>query len=142
MMIKRQTIHCLISAALILFGLQVSAHPPQGDRLEAFWARFKIAVINSDKGGVARMSQFPLAMPYGVPAIRTRSQLLTRYKQVFSGEANAAKCFASAKPQKDPQRPKEFTVGCDNGSGQEVIVYRFVLTKLGWKFKSLDNINE
>ena len=88
------------------------------------------------------MTQFPVAMPYGVPAIRNRSQLLTRYKQVFNGEANAAKCFASAKPQKDPQRPKEFIVGCDNGSGQEVIIYGFVLTKLGWKFKSLDNINE
>ena len=88
------------------------------------------------------MTQFPVAMPYGVPAIRTRAQLLKRYKQVFNGETNAAKCFASAKPQKDPERPKEFTVGCDNGSGQEVIVYGFVLTKLGWKFRSLDNINE
>ena len=143
MMIRKQTIRCLISAALILFGLQVSAHPPQGDNsLDAFWTKFKIAVINSDKGGVAQMTQFPVAMPYGVPAIRTRAQLLKRYKQVFNGETNAAKCFASAKPQKDPQRPKEFTVGCDNGSGQEVIVYRFVLTRMGWKFKSLDNINE
>ena len=88
------------------------------------------------------MTQFPVAMPYGMQAIRTRAQLLKRYKQVFNGEANAAKCFASAKPQKDPQRPKEFTVGCDNGYGQEVIVYRFVLTRMGWKFKSLDNINE
>ena len=88
------------------------------------------------------MTQFPVAMPYGVPGIRTRSQLLTRYKQVFNGEANAAKCFMSARPEKDPQRPKEFTVGCDNGSGQEVIIYRFVLTKMGWRFKSLDNINE
>ena len=88
------------------------------------------------------MTQFPVAMPYGVAAIRTKAQLLARYKQVFHGETNAAKCFASAKPQKDPQRPKEFTVGCDNGSGQEVIVYGFVLTKVGWKFRSLDNINE
>jgi hypothetical protein len=142
-MIKKQTILLLISTVLILSVLGASAHPPQGDNsIDAFWMKFKIAVINSDKGGVARMSQFPLAMPYGVPAIRTRSQLLTRYKQVFNREANAAKCFASAKPQRDPQRPKEFTVGCDNGSGQEVIIYRFVLTKMGWKFKSLDNINE
>ena len=88
------------------------------------------------------MTQFPVAMPYGVPVIRTSSQLVTRYKQIFDGEADAAKCFTSAKPQKDPRRPKEFTVGCDNGSGQEVIIYRFVLTKMGWRFKSLDNINE
>ena len=142
-MIRKQTTLFLISAVLIMFGLQASAHPPQGDNsIDEFWARFKLAVINDDKGGVARMTQFPVAMPYGVAAIRTRSQLLTRYKQVFNGEANAAKCFTSAKPQKDPKRPKEFTVGCDNGSGQEVVIYRFVLTKMGWKFKSLDNINE
>lgn len=127
----------------MLFALHTSARSVQTDTsVDAFWARFKVAVINSDKGGVAQMTQFPVTMSYGVPAIRTRAQLLARYKQVFNGEANAAKCFASAKPLKDPQRPKEFTVGCDNGSGQEVIVYRFVLTKSGWKFKSLDNINE
>lgn len=141
-MIRKATI-LLISTMLILFALQTAARSPQADTsIDAFWARFKIAVINSDKGGVAQMTQFPVTMSYGVPAIRTRSQLLARYKQVFNGEANAAKCFASANPQKDPERPKEFTVGCDNGSGQEVIIYRFVLTKLGWKFKSLDNINE
>ena len=141
-MTKKATI-LLISTMLILFGLQTAARSPQGDNsMETFWMKFKLAVINSDKGGVAQMTQFPVSMSYGVPAIRTRSQLLARYKQVFNGEANAAKCFASAKPQKDPERPKEFTVGCDNGSGQEVIIYRFVLTKLGWKFKSLDNINE
>lgn len=141
-MIRKATI-LLISTMLILFALQTAARSPQADTsIDAFWAKFKIAVINSDKGGVAQMTQFPVTMSYGVPAIRTRSQLLARYKQFFNGEANAAKCFASANPQKDPERPKEFTVGCDNGSGQEVIIYRFVLTKLGWKFKSLDNINE
>jgi hypothetical protein len=42
----------------------------------------------------------------------------------------------------DPARPKEFTIGCDNGSGEKVVIYAFSLTKTGWKFKSLDNINE
>ena len=143
MMNRKSTVLLLISTLLILFALQTPARSPQADTsIDAFWARFKLAVIGSDKGGVAQMTQFPVTMSYGVPAIRTRSQLLVRYKQVFNGEANAAKCFASAKPEKDRERPKEFTVGCDNGSGQEVIIYRFVLTKLGWKFKSLDNINE
>jgi len=141
-MIRKATISFLISTMLIAFALQTSARSQGDTSIDSFWARFKVAVINGDKGSVAQMTQFPVAMSYGVPAIRTRAQLLARYKQVFNGEANAAKCFASAKPQKDPQRPKEFTVGCDNGSGQEVIVYRFVLTKPGWKFKSLDNINE
>jgi len=143
MIIRKPTILLFISTLLVLLALQTAARTPQADTsIDAFWARFKLAVINSDKDGVAQMTQLPVTMSYGVPAIRTRSQLLARYKQVFNGEANAAKCFASAKPQKDPQRPKEFTIGCDNGSGQEVIVYRFVLTKLGWKFKSYDNINE
>jgi len=143
MMIRKPTTLISISIVLILLAWQTPARAPQADTsIDTFWMKFKVAVINSDKGGVARMAQFPVTMSYGVPAIRTRSQLLARYKQVFNGEANAAKCFASAKPQKDPKRPKEFTVGCDNGSGQEVIIYRFVLTKLGWKFKSLDNINE
>jgi hypothetical protein len=142
-MIRKPTFLLLISTLLILSALQTSARSPQADAsIDAFWARFKLAVINSDKGGVAQMTQFPVEMSYGVRAIRTRAQLLARYKEVFNGEANAAKCFASAKPEKDPKRPKEFTIGCDNGSGEKVIVYRFVLTKLGWKFKSLDNINE
>ena len=128
---------------LCISGWQAFARSSQSDAAtDVFWTAFKSAVINSDKSGVARLTQFPVTMPYGVRAIRTRAQLLSRYKQVFNGEANAAKCFANAKPQKDPQRPKEFTVGCDNGSGQEVIIYRFVLMKTGWKFKSLDNINE
>src|SRR2546423_4570356 len=112
MMIRKQTSCFLIWAALIMCGLQSSAHPPQGDTsIDAFWARFKLAVINGNKSSIARMTQFPVTMPYGVPGIRTRAQLLARYKQVFKGETNAAKCFASAKPKQDPQRPKEFTVG-------------------------------
>jgi len=111
-MIRKPTILIFVSTVLILVALQTSARSPQADiSIDAFWARFKLAVINSDKSGVAQMTQFPVTMSYGVPAIRTRSQLLARYKQVFMGEANAAKCFASAKPHKDPERPKEFTVG-------------------------------
>ena len=128
---------------LIISGLQISAHLWQsGNTSAAFWAKFKVAVTNGDKAAVADLTAFPVTMPYGVRSIRTKAELLSRYKQVFNGEANAAKCFATAKPQSDPQRPKEFIVGCDNGSGQEVIIYRFVLTKAGWRFKSLDNINE
>jgi|SRR5262252_8914465 len=128
---------------LIICGLAAPAGGWQSDNsIDGFWGKFKAAVQNRDKPGVAALTQFPVAMPYGVRAIKTRSELITRYKQVFNQEANAAKCFATAKPEKDPQRPKEFTVGCDNGSGQEVVIYRFVLTKAGWRFKSLDNINE
>lgn len=132
-----------VLSLIVMCGLHTTASIAQTDNsIDGFWARFKAAVVNGDKAGVAAMTQFPVRMPYGVRSIKTKAELVTRYKQVFNGEANAAKCFATAKPEKDSQRPKEFTVGCDNGSGQEVIIYRFVLTKFGWKFKSLDNINE
>ena len=139
-MIQREA--TLLLASVVLIGCGLPALAQADSSIDTFWARFRIAVINGDKRRVSQMTQFPLTMPYGVPVIRTSSQLLTRYKQVFNAEADATKCFTSAKPRKDPRRPKEFTVGCDNGSGQEVIIYRFVLTKVGWRFKSLDNINE
>jgi hypothetical protein len=133
----------VVLSLLIVCGLPAIARVSQPDNsIDGFWIKFKAAVINGDKPQVIALTQFPVTMSYGVRSIKTKSELITRYKQVFNGEANAAKCFATARPEKDPQRPREFTVGCDNGSGQEVIIYRFVLTKLGWKFKSLDNINE
>jgi hypothetical protein len=130
------------SMVLVLSSIFPIAAPGQTDGLEIFWAKFKAAVIKGDKASVVAMTQFPVAMPYGQASIKTGAQLLKRYRQVFNSEANAAKCFADAKPETDPARPKEFTIGCDNGSGQKVVIYGFVLTKAGWKFKSLDNINE
>lgn len=133
----------LLGLLLAFTALASNAAPLQGDTsIEAFWAKFKAAVIKSDKASVSSMTQFPVEMPYGQPAVRTKAQLLKRYRQVFNSEANAAKCFADAKPETDPARPKEFTIGCDNGSGEKVVIYGFVLTKSGWKFRSLDNINE
>ena len=115
----------------------------QGDSsIETFWTKFKAAVIKGDKEGVAALTQFPVGMPYGQATVKSKAQLLKRYRQVFNSEANAAKCFADAKPETDPARPREFTIGCDNGSGEKVVIYAFSLTKTGWKFKSLDNINE
>lgn len=132
-----------VSLLLIICGLHAPAYVRQPDNsIDTFWGRFKTAVTKVDKAGVAALTQFPVSMPYGVRSIKTKAELLSRYKQVFNGETNAAKCFAAAKPTTDPQRRNEFTVGCDNGSGQEVIIYRFVLTRAGWRFKSLDNINE
>jgi hypothetical protein len=125
-----------------LFPLTAGASAQNVSSIETFWAKFKAAVIKGDKESVAAMTQFPIEMPYGLAAVRTKAQLLKRYRQVFNSEANAAKCFAGAKPETDPARPKEFTIGCDNGAGEKVVIYAFSLTKTGWKFKSLDNINE
>src|SRR5262245_1485572 len=131
------------SLVLMLNCIAATATPsPPDAAIETFWAKFKAAVIKGDKPSVVAMTQFPVQMPYGQASIKTSAQLLKRYRQVFNSEANAAKCFANARPETDPARPKEFTIGCDNGSGQKVVIYGFSLTKAGWKFKSLDNINE
>jgi len=110
--------------------------------MSSFWEKFKAAVIKSDKAAVAGLSQFPISMPYGMRTVRTRAQLIRRYRDVFYHETSAAKCFATAQPQTDPARPGEFTVGCKNAAGDEVIIYSFKRTGKGWAFIGLDNINE
>src|SRR5437660_7368631 len=115
--------HIAVLALLIISGLHTSARVSQPDNsIDAFWAKFKVAVTNGDKPGVSALTQFPVSMPYGVRSIKTKSELITRYKQVFNRETNAAKCFATAKPERDSKRPKEFTVACDNGSGEKVVI--------------------
>lgn len=138
----RRVIALLVLIILAVVPFTVAASMQTDTSSATFWAKFKAAVIKGDKESVAAMTQFPVSMPYGQAAVRTKAQLLKRYRQVFNSEANAAKCFADATPETDPARPKEFTIGCDNGSGVKVVIYAFALTKTGWKFKSLDNINE
>jgi hypothetical protein len=112
------------------------------DSISTFWEKFKSAVVNGDKVAVASLSQFPITMPYGIPTIRTRAQLIKRYRDVFNHETSAAKCFSTAQPATDPSRPKEFTVGCKNSAGDEVIIYSFKRVGKTWAFAGLDNLNE
>jgi hypothetical protein len=42
----------------------------------------------------------------------------------------------------DPESAKHFTVACPDAAGNEVVIYHFQQTKLGWKFTGLDNLNE
>jgi hypothetical protein len=129
---------------LLAFSLSTAARPFQNDHsIETFWARFKAAVIKGDKAAVAKMSAFPIEMPYGMGSVKSPAQLFKRYRTVFNGETNAAKCFAEAKPEVDPQNSKRFSVACRiMNTGDLVIIYGFGRTKTGWKFDSLDNINE
>jgi len=107
-----------------------------------FWSKFSAAVIKGDKIAVAAATRFPVSMPYGMAPVKTRAQLSKRYRTVFNGEANAAKCFATAKPETDPANPKTFSVACPNAAGHEVVIYSFTRTASGWKFTGLDNLNE
>jgi hypothetical protein len=110
--------------------------------IDAFWEKFRTAVIKGDKETVASLSQFPIGMPYGLSAVKSRAQLFRRYREVFNGESDAAQCFRSARTHLEKGKPREFSVGCKNAAGDEVVIYWFGRTKNGWRFTALDNINE
>jgi len=111
----------------------------------AFWKRFKSAVIAGDKAMVAAMTKFPLSMPYLVKAVKNKEDFLRRYNEIFKGEANAAQCFRSAEPHKESDRRYEiycpFKETPDDRENAP-IRFEFELTKGGWRFVGLDNINE
>jgi hypothetical protein len=110
----------------------------------AFWKKFKSAVVSSDKSAVAEMTKFPLSMPYEVKAVKNKQEFLRRYDEIFKGEANAARCFTSAKPQKQSEQYEVYCPFKDTPNDWENAPIRFIFesTKSGWKFVGLDNINE
>jgi hypothetical protein len=122
------------------------ANPPQTtNSIAAFWEKFKAAVIRGDKETVATLSRFPISRGYGMGSLRTKTQFLKRYREVFFGETDAAKCFPNAKPLVDKERPKEFTISCSFASssdGGEPFEYGFTLTRNGWRFTAFENSNE
>ena len=111
----------------------------------AFWKTFKSAVIAGDKATVAEMTKFPLSMPYLQKAVKNKDNFLRRYDEIFKGEANAAQCFKSAKPEKESAgRCGIYCPFKQTPNDMENAPVRFIfeLTKSGWKFVGLDNINE
>ncbi len=111
----------------------------------AFWKKFRSAVIAGDKAAVAEMTKFPMSMPYLQKAVKNKADFLRRYNEIFKGEANASQCFASAKPEK--QSARRYEIYCplkETPDDWENAPVRFVfeLTKSGWNFAELDNINE
>jgi aminopeptidase N len=131
----------LAGVLILLFSSNVLAQ----SEFSTFWKNFRSAVIAGDKTTVAEMAKFPLSMPYSVKAVKNREDFLRRYSEIFKGEANAVQCFASAKPQKNSARRYEtYCPFKDTPDDWENAPIRFVfeLTKIGWKFVGLDNINE
>jgi len=141
-----------LSIVFFLFALIIpivlsSAKPSGVDApMNAFWEKFKAAVIKGDKEAVLALSALPIEMEYGMPRIRTKAQFMKYYKHIFAGEANAAKCFKTAKAELDSSNKKLFTVGCgfaeDTTPADQPLVYTFKLTRAGWRFVGYDNINE
>ena len=139
---KKTTILCL---CLLISGtaLAVAGDNGQGNgAFQAFWLKFKGAVISRNRDAVAGLSRFPIQMSYGVRAIRNSAELRRRYREVFDEQTNAAQCFAKKAPEKDSHNSRQFTVVCPDQGGNEVVIYTFESTKMGWKFVGLDNINE
>jgi len=111
----------------------------------AFWKKFKSTVIAGNKTAVAEMTKFPVSMGYGVKAVKNKESFLRRYDEIFDGEANAAQCFAKAEPRKESaQRYEIYCPFKETPNDRENAPIRFIfeLTKSGWKFAGLDNINE
>jgi hypothetical protein len=142
--------HAIVFTLLVLMvaGMAINASElrsvAQSDAgIEEFWEKFRDAVTKGNKTAVAGLSRFPISMPYGMSSVKNRTQLIRRYRDVFNHDGSSASdCFTTAKPVTDPARPKEFTVGCKNLAGDEVIIYTFQRTPAGWRFAHLDNINE
>jgi hypothetical protein len=131
-----------VAGILILFSLPQAF--AQSD-FPAFWKKFSSAVIAGDKASVADMTKFPLSMPYGVKAVKSKEDFLRRYNEIFKGEANAAQCFKSAKPEKESAGRCGIYCpfkGTPNDWENAPIRFIFESTKSGWKFVGLDNINE
>ena len=127
---------------VLLLLTAIAAPAQRGESVESFWQKFKTAVIAGDKQAVASMTRFPLAMSYGIPSVKNRAALLRRYDEVFSQQANAVECFGTKNPETEAGKPRAFTVACADAAGNEVVIYHFGRGRTGWKFVSLDNINE
>ena len=111
----------------------------------AFWNKFKSAVIAGDKTIETEMTKFPLSMPYLVKPVKNETEFARRYNEIFKGEADAAQCFARAKPQRESaQRYEVYCPFKNTPNDLENAPIRFIFerSKTGWKFAGLDNINE
>ena len=131
-------------AAILILSLFPSTFAQS--EFSTFWQKFKSAVIAGDKAKVAEMTKFPVSMPYlEKDDVKNKKDFLRRYNEIFKGEANAVQCFASAKPQKESA--KRYQIYCPfketpNDWENAPIRFIFELTKSGWKFVGLDNVNE
>ncbi len=127
----------LVAAAAADAASQTSA--------QAFWKSFKAVVTKKDKAAAAALTRFPLSMPYGMKSVKSKADFTKRWDEIFYGETDAAKCFAKAALVKTDA--KNYSVSCgfkghlDDESNQPILYY-FELTKAGWRFVGLDNINE
>lgn len=127
----------------VVLASPVSSRTKQtDDTFNSFWDKFKAAVVNGDKATVVSLSKFPLGMSFGIRSIKNKAEMLRRYREVFNKQTDAAKCFAAKEPEKDQSNPRKFSIACPDEAGNEVVIYEFERSSMGWRFVRLDNINE
>jgi hypothetical protein len=141
---QRQVIAAQTWLAGVLILLSFPTAFAESD-FSGFWKTFRSAVTAGDKAKLAEMTKFPLSMPYGVKAVKNKEDFSRRYNDIFKGEANAARCFGSAEPHKESDL--RYEIYCpfkETPDDRENAPIRFIfeLTKGGWRFVGLDNINE
>ena len=137
-----------VRAQLWLAGVWILLSFPSAfaeSEFSTFWQKFKPAVTAGDKAAVVEMTKFPVSMPYGIKAVKNKENFLRRYDEIFKGEANAAQCFAKAEPRKESAQ--KYEIYCPfketpNDMENAPIRFMFELTKGGWRFVGLDNVNE
>ncbi|AGF53022.1 slr0699 [Synechocystis sp. PCC 6803] len=130
----------IFSATFFWLSATISAETD----FNSFWQQFKTAVVNSDKSTVARLTKFPLSMPFGIESIKTETEFLQGYDDILNMEADVKRCFQTTKPK---QEGKGYAIYCTfkqlpESSENRPIKYYFERTKTGWKFEGIDNINE
>src|SRR5436309_7908271 len=73
----------------------------------AFWQKFKSAVIKGDRMTVASLTKLPFSLGYDPSAksgerfIKTKTSFLRQYRYIFDNEVDAVRCFKDARPQKE-----------------------------------------
>ena len=142
---KRFSIVVVLILLIGSVGVGIAKPLPADPAINAFWEKFKAAVIKGDKEAVFAMSALPIGMSFGESNIRTKAQFMKSYRNIFADQVNAAKCFNTAKPQVDKTRRGEFFVTCPfakDSSGEEPFGYTFKLTRVGWRFVRFENVNE
>ena len=104
------------------------------DTFQAFWTRFKRAVISGGKETVAHLSRFPIGMSFPASNIKNPSELRRRFREVFGNRVNASECFARTEPSQDTENQELFIEACRYDKGSDAAAYQFERTKSGWRF--------
>ncbi len=75
-----------LSIAFLPFALiALVAERPYGadDSMNAFWEKFKAAVVKGDKETAAALSAFPISLGYRMGSIKNKAQFMKNYRYLF-----------------------------------------------------------